>query len=261
MRPYAGLLAAALALTAVGCATANRSFSGELKYKRTAEGNIKAGEEEFKRGNYADAEKFFDYTKNRFPFSPLAATGELRAADSKFEQERYLEAADAYQRFAKLHPNNEAVDRAVFRAGFCLYKQGPTDFLVFPPSYELDLHQVRAAVTQLEEFVKAYPSSQYLPEAKKILADGKDELAENDWYAANFYARRRRWAGVAGRLETLIKDYPGTRHETEAMMKLAETYLEMKERFRAQQTLQKLIAEHPADSRRVEAEKLLASIR
>jgi FimV-like protein len=66
---------------------------------------------------------------------------------------------------------------------------------------------------------------------------------------------------VAGRLETLIKDYPGTRHETEAMMKLAETYLEMKERFRAQQTLQKLIAEHPADSRRVEAEKLLASIR
>ena len=61
--------------------------------------------------------------------------------------------------------------------------------------------------------------------------------------------------------QALVKEYPGTPREPEALMGLAQAYLKMNERFRAQQALQQLIVRYPKDPRRAEAEKLLASLR
>ncbi len=55
--------------------------------------------------------------------------------------------------------------------------------------------------------------------------------------------------------------YPGSPHESEALMKLAHAYIAMNEKFRARTALQKLIVKHPDDHRRAEAEKLRASLR
>ena len=76
-----------------------------------------------------------------------------------------------------------------------------------------------------------------------------------------FYRRRDRWPGVAARLEALLKDYPGYPREPEALYDLAEAYLKLGERFRAQQALQQLIVRYPSDPQRPRAEKLLASLR
>jgi outer membrane protein assembly factor BamD len=63
------------------------------------------------------------------------------------------------------------------------------------------------------------------------------------------------------RLEHLVREYPDSPREGEALLRLAEAYLKMDERFRAQQALQQLIVKHPQDPHRAAAEKLLASIR
>ena len=44
-------------------------------------------------------------------------------------------------------------------------------------------------------------------------------------------------------------------------MRLAEAYVKLDERFRAQQALQQLIVKHSGSPRRAEAEKLLAQLR
>ena len=100
-----------------------------------------------------------------------------------------------------------------------------------------------------------------MPEPEKELAQVHGRLAEHEWYAAGFYASREKWAGAAGRLETLLKQYPGSPREVDALFKLAEAYEKMGERFRAQQALQKLLATHPDDPRRPEAERRLAALR
>ena len=247
--------------TFAGCAGSRVTWGGEPKYALTAAENLRIGEEELKSKDYELAAKFFERTKNRFPFSKEAVIAELRIGDAKFGQSLYVEAAAAYASFVKLHPNHEAVDYAQFRIGLSHYKDAPTDFFLFPASYELDLRQIRAAVEELEEFVKARPESKHVAEAKATIAEAKARLADHDWYVAKFYAKRNHWAGAASRLEGLIKDYPGSPRETEAMLELARAYLEMNERHQAQQTLQRLIAKYPNDERRAEAEKLLASIR
>jgi len=254
------LALAALLVLAPACSS-TRTFSGDLIFGKSAEEDFNNGQQEFKNKNWLEASKFLERVRTKYPFSRFAAVAELRLADAKFEQEHFVEAAEAYAQFVKLHPTHEEVDYAAFRVGLSRWKDGPSEFILFPPSYEKDLTQVRDAVKALDEFVAKYPESKHRPEAEKLLAEARGRLAEHEWYAAEFYAKRDHWPAVAGRLETLVRDYPGSGREPAALLRLAQVYLRLDDRFRAQQALQRLIVKHPEDPRRSEAEKLLASLR
>ena len=250
-----------LTLAVGGCAGSRISITGDVKYGKSAEEDYNSGMEELKSRNFPEATKFFEHVRTKYPFSKFAALSELRLADVKLDQDRFIEAAEAYQQFVRLHPTHEQADYAGFRVALAHWKDAPSDFFLFPPSYEKDEQQVRDAAKTVDDFLKKFPESKYRPEAEKLAAAAKSRLAEHEWYVAEFYASRKHWAGAAGRLETLVKDYPGSRREPEALLQLAEAYLKLDEKFRAQQALQQLIVKHPQDPRRGQAEKLLASLR
>jgi outer membrane protein assembly factor BamD len=254
-------LAAVVLLSLAACGSSRVSITGEMKYGATAEENYQAGLEEAEAERWEEAGKLFEYVKSKYPFSRQAALADLQLADLKFRQELFTEAAAAYQAFGQLHPNHEQADYARFRAGLSLFRDAPGDIALFPPPHEKDQRALREAVKSLEEFVAAWPKSKHVPEAEKVMAEAKGRLAEHEWYAANFYRSREKWAGAAGRLETLLKQYPGTAREVDAFFLLADVYARAGERFRAQQALQRLLATHPDDPRRPEAERLLAGLR
>jgi outer membrane protein assembly factor BamD len=250
-----------LAGLAAGCGSSRVSITGEIRYGTTAEENFAAGNEEAEAERFDEASKLYEYVKTKFPFSKQAPLAELRLADLKFRQENFAEAATAYQSFCTLHPTHEQVDYAKFRVGLAQFRDAPSDFVLFPPPHEKDQRQLREAAKSLDAFLAAYPKSTHVTEAQGIRAQVAGRLAEHEWYAADFYASRGKWGGAAGRLETLIAQYPGSPREVEAYFKLADAYQRMGERFRAQQTLQKLIAHHPEDARRAEAERLLDGLK
>ncbi len=254
-------LALAAAALVAGCATQHTTITGELKYGKTAEENYNFGVDELKAKNDLEAVKFFEYVRLKYPFSRFATLAELRLADSKFGQDRFLEAAEAYGQFAQLHPTHDEVDYAEYRAAVAHMKQAPGDFWLFPAAYEKDQREVEKAVDLLDNFVGTRTKSKYHEEAQKLLAEARGRLAAHDWYVAEFYWKRERWAGAAQRYEMLVEKFPGSPREPEALLKLAEAALKMDEKHRARTALQKLIVKHPQDPRRPEAEKLLASIR
>ncbi len=249
--------AASLLLALAACAHGGL----DSKFGKTAEEDYKGGLEALRVHTYPEASRLFEHVHTKYPFSQYAALSELRLADVKYDQDHNIEAADAYQQFVKLHPNHEQADYASYRAGLSYWKDGPSDFFLFPAAFEKDQAQVRDAAKALAVFVQKYPGSKYRPEADKVLALAQARLVDHEWYAAEFYAKRGHWPGAAGRLETIVKDYPGSPREAAALYQLAETYLRLDEKFRAQQALQQLIAKHPQDPRRPQAEKLLASLR
>jgi outer membrane protein assembly factor BamD len=258
-RTAAALLVAALAALA-GCSK-HVSFSGEVKLKPNAEENYQAGVELMKDESWPEAIKFFEYVRTKFPFSKYAALADLRLADAKYDQQHFAEAADAYAQFVQLHPTHDEVDYAEFRIGESYFKDAPSEFALFPPAAEKDLKQVRKASEALHKFVDKHPKSKHVPDARKLLAEADGRLAAHEWYVAEYYYKREKWAGAAGRYEGLVAAYPGSKYEVEALLKLARSCAAMDEKFRARTALQKLIATHPQDPRRAEAEKLLASLR
>ncbi len=261
MRRTAALVTALAALAGAGCAGRHVSFSGELRYGKSAEENYQAGLDLLKDKSYPEAEKFFDYVKTKYPFSKFAPLAELRIADAKFAQDHFPEAIEAYKQFVQLHPNHEEVDYAEFRQGLAHFEDAPSQFFMFPPAYEKDQRQLKQASEAFTKFLEKYPKSKYAPDAKKDLEIANTRLAEHEWYVAEFYYKRKRWAGAAGRYETLVERYPGSKHEVEALLKLADAAVAMDEKYRARTALQKLIVKHPQDRRRPEAEKRLAALR
>ena len=259
-RMRARLLALAL-LPLLACSSSRVSLTGEVRYGDTAEEDYKYGLEELDKSNWVEGQKFLEHIRAKYPFSKYAPLAELRLADAKFRQEKFLEAAEAYGAFVKLHPTHEDADYAEFREALSHYREAPTDFMLFPAAHEKDQRQLKTAVEKLRAFLATRPESKHRKEAEALVAEAQGRLAAHEWYVAEFYFKREHWSGAAGRLETLLKDYPGSRYEAEALVKLARAYVGMDEAFRAQQTLQRYLAKYPGDPRRPEAEALLAGLR
>jgi outer membrane protein assembly factor BamD len=253
-------LAAALLLALAACSK-HVTFGGDVKLRPTAEENYQAGVELLKDESWPEAQKFFEYVRTKYPFTKYAALSDLRIADAKFGQRLYNEAADAYAQFIQLHPNHDEVDYAEFRIGEAYWKDAPSEFALFPPAHEKDQRQVKKAADALRKFVEKYPASKHLARGQQLLAEAEGRLAAHEWYVAEYYFKHRRWAGAAGRYETLVERFPGSKHESEALLKLARAYVAIDEKHRARTALQKLIVKHPQDARRPEAERLLASLR
>lgn len=256
MRRAAPWLALLSALAACGGSAATVAAE-----RRPAEDDYNTAVAELGEKNFAEAQKLFERVKTKYPYSKYAALAELRLGDLRFKEEKYAEAAELYAQFVKMHPSHEEVDTAAFRVGLARHQEMPGDFFLFPPSHERDMSSAEGALKAFEEFLRKYPNSKHAEEARKRLDEVKGRFADREWYVAGFYRKRERWPGVAARLERLVKEYPGSAREPEALLGLAEAYLKLNERFRAQQALQQLIVRHPKDPRRAEAEKLLASLR
>ena len=258
LRPLA-LAAVLLSLSA--CGGKHVSLLGETKLGKTAEEDYEAGMDLLKDKAFPEAEKFFRNVKTKYPFSTYAALSDLRIADLKYAQKAWVEAADAYDEFVRLHPTHEEVDYAEFRRALSHYEDAPGDFVLFPHAFEKDQRQVVQAVEAFRQFLEKYPNSKYAPDAKKLLDVANGRLADHEWYVAEFYYKRRKWAGAAGRYQTIVDKFPGSKHELEALLKLADCYIRLDEKHRARTALQKFIVSHPQDPRRVSAEEQLAKLR
>ncbi len=251
----------AVLLPLLACASGRVSFTGEIRYAKTPEENYDAGLDELKHENWVEAGKFLEHVRTKYPFSRFAALAELAQADSRFLQSRFPEAAEAYAAFVTAHPTHEQADYAAFRAALSRFSDAPTDFIFFPPAIEKDQKALRAAADLLTAFLKERPNAKQALEAKKLLGEAQAKLAGHELYVAEFYWKRERWAGAAMRYEGLVRDYPGTPQEPEALLRMGQAYARLEEKFRSQQALQKLIARYPQDKRRGDAEKLLEQLR
>ncbi|HVP68282.1 MAG TPA: outer membrane protein assembly factor BamD [Anaeromyxobacteraceae bacterium] len=252
---------AALALLAAALLSACAKKAPAVKYESPAEEDYAAGVRMLEGHDFMDAQKVLERVRTKYPYSKYAALAELRLADLKYEQQKYIEAAEAYGMFAKLHPTNPEVDYATFRMAESRWNEAPTEFFVFPPVYERDLGQVIQANDAITQFLTKFPDSKYVPKAKELQQKAMGILVSRDWYVYEFYRKREKWQGAAYRLERILKDYPGNPREPEALYELANMYARLDERYRAQQALQQLLVRFPKSSYQKSAEKMLAALR
>ncbi|RMG12456.1 MAG: outer membrane protein assembly factor BamD, partial [Deltaproteobacteria bacterium] len=182
------------------------------------------GLEALRGGEYQLAIGRFEALRTRHPYSRYAPLAELRIADALFGQGSFLEAAERYRTFVKLRPTHPEADYAAYREALSLYREAPSDFFLFPPSYEKDLEPIRELTGVLERFLRTYPDSRYAPEARELLAKARRRLALHELYVADFYRRRGHWRGAAGRLETVLRDFSGLGFDARARVELAEAY-------------------------------------
>jgi outer membrane protein assembly factor BamD len=239
-------------VAALGCSdSATGFFRSTPNFYKTAQENYEAGIKELKNGNFLTARQFFSHIKSRFGFSKWATLAELGIADCSLGQEKYTEAIDDYKQFIRSHPTHERTQDgyAAFKIGEAYHKQIPSDWFLAPPSYEKDQGPVNDALRELAAFVDQYPESPYAPPARKLLGDAVRRLADHELYVASFYLNRNKPHAAIGRLEYVLREYPGAQREPEALLLLGKTYLQMEKPSEARKVFEKLATDHPNDYR------------
>jgi outer membrane protein assembly factor BamD len=249
-RPFATsiVLVAALSCAAglgAGCAGSDEETK-PITYSLTAKQNYEKGLAELKDDNFPEAQKYFQFVKQKYPFSKYAVLAELGIADTQFARGNYNEAIDSYKSFVRLHPTHEKVEDGyvAFRICESYFKDMPDDVWILPPSYEKDQSAVVDAQREIEDFRKKHAGSPYMPKADELRKEVMKRLVDHEVYVARFYLKSDHPKAAAMRLEGAIRRYPGSGREPELLFSLGETYLHMGDPRRAMETFERVINEH-----------------
>jgi outer membrane protein assembly factor BamD len=238
-----------------GCATSEEAGK-PITYSLTAKQNYEKGMAELKDENFPEAQKYFQFVKQKYPFSKYAVLAELALADAQFARGNYTEAIDSYKSFTRLHPTHEKVENGyvAFRIGESYFKDMPEDIWLLPPSYEKDQSAVADALRELSDFARKFPDSKYLKQADELRRQVLQRLVDHEVYVARFYLRTEHPKAAALRLEGALRRYPGSGREPALLFALGETYLQMADPLRAKETFQRIVSEYAAaqDARRAE---------
>jgi outer membrane protein assembly factor BamD len=252
-----GRLLSLVSLVALVAACGTVSSGGPTPtYATAAATNMRLGNEALADKQYALAERYFEYVKTKYPFIDASREAELRLADVSYERELWTEARDRYTVFVKLHPSYFRVDYAAFRAAMTWYRDMPSAFFLLPPDSEREQTNVRGAFDGLTAFVKTYPSSIYVEEAKKNVEVARKRLAAHEMYVADFYEKRGHLAGAVGRLETLVNKYPG-QDEASILFRLHDLYLKLSDPVHARDALERIVTRLPGTPAAARAQSML----
>lgn len=262
--PKISMLVAAAAPVLMGLACATADDAGKpVTYSLTAKQNYDKGLVELKDENFIEAIKFFNFVKQKFPFSKYAVLAELALADTQFARGNHQEAIDSYKTFLRLHPTHEKVEDGYVAFKICdaYVQEMPEDWFLVPPAYEKDQSPVRDALRELNDFVEKYADSKYLADAQKYRREVMRRLVEHEVYVARFYLDRSQPKAAILRLEGAIRRFPDSGREGELLLTLGQTHLQMGNPQTAKQTFGRVVKEYGTPQQAKRAELYLDFIR
>lgn len=177
----------------------------EILPQQLAEEGMEAMREE----RYDLAARKFQDLQDRYPYSRYAILAELKRADALFLKNKYIEAAEAYNEFERLHPKNEAVPYVIFQMGMCYFKKMPT--------HDRDQSQTIKAIQTFVRLRHTFPESKWAAMAGARLTEAQKNLAGHEFYVGAFYFQQKSYTAALGRFTSLIKNYPDTGYHARAM--------------------------------------------
>jgi outer membrane protein assembly factor BamD len=249
---FGSLCVAMAALLFAGCSinTGNGSpppatIGKRVTYADAARHAYVQGLERFYDDNCLEAEPLMRNVRRQYPYSRFAALADLRVADCNFKDEKFPEAIEAYNQFVRYRPSHPEVPYARFMAARANFAQVPSEWLLSPPAYERDLHYADESLRLLRRMVLDFPDDPLVPRAQRLAEEATDLLAAHELYVARFYLDREFPRAAAGRLNTLLRSFPGTGHDPEALFMLGESYQLMRDPRGAKQAWERLITRYP----------------
>lgn len=241
--PMKKVLAILLVALFAGCAAKDGPFDAGAKFAEA--------EKYMRKDDFEKARKAYQEIQEKAPDKSYDADIMLRIADTYFGEEKYDEALVEYQAFLNFHPVHRNAAYAQFQIAMCSFKQLPT--------IDRDPVIVRTALREFEKLIQKYPDSLYADRASRNIATCREHLSQYELYVAKFYYKKGSYQAALGRLENMLKDYPDSLAEKDALYHAGLAYREIGDRSRATAVLDRLAKKYP--SMQEKAESVIRSLK
>jgi len=166
-----------------------------------------------------DAAKKFEEVDRQHPYSDWARKALIMTAFAYYQAGEYDDSITAARRYVMLHPGSQDAAYAQFLIGSSYYDR--------IPDISRDQDRTEKAVSELEEVVRKYPTTEYAVSAKRKIDVARDQLAGKEVDVGRWYMNRRDFTGAINRFKVVVTRYQTTRHVEEALMRLTEAYLSL----------------------------------
>lgn len=233
-----------------GCA----SDQTELKENQpfNAEDSFKKANDLIEKKDYEEARKILEEVRTRDSSQQYAVLARLRIADTYFENESYEEAAGEYEAFLGADPYNKYASYAQYKLALSFFKQVKT--------IDISYSTLQRALMEFEKLQRNYPRNPYMEITENRIKGCRQMLGEYEFYVGDFYFKKGAYNAAAQRFNALLKDYPGSMQEPEALYYLGLSYINTGQHGLALSTMKTLIGKFPSLEISSEAQKRLSSI-
>ena len=178
---------------------------------------------------FESAIKKLETLEARYPFSNYAKQAQLDVAYAYYKFDEPDSCISAVDRFRRLHPRSSHIDYAIYLKGLANFYRGTGIFEVaFPRNFaEHDQKNLKQAMKDFTTLVKRYPDSIYAPDAYLRMIFLRNEMAEAEIIAADYYMLREAWISAINRAQNVIRFYQTSPARDRALDIMIDAYTKL----------------------------------
>lgn len=187
--------------------------------------------------DWNDAARALETFIFQYPTHPRYQEVRFRLGEVYAGRGEHLSAASEFSRLADDFPAGEFGDDARFRV--C------QEYSLISPKPQLDQEYTRTAIVHCESLLGYYPDSEYAPQARELLIELNNKLADKLYLTGRNYQRQGFYDSAIIYFNDVLATYPGSAAAPRALFGLYEAYTSIGYREDAEAARDRLVNDYP----------------
>jgi outer membrane protein assembly factor BamD len=213
----------------------------KLQKSGTDDQKYKGAVQYYKKSDWYRAGLLFEELIPTLKGSTESEMAQFYYAYTQYHQQQYLLSATLFKKFYETFARSDYAQEAMYMYAFSLYKD--------TPAFNLDQSNTLTATSALQDFVNAYPESQYKDECTRMILDLRKKLERKAYEKAKLYYKTSGF-NIASYKSSVIsidnfqKEFPDSEYNEElaflkvdAEFSLAQNSLETKQKERYEEAM------------------------
>lgn len=226
LRKIAVSAALAIALALTGCGSDSDSGNKDKVPDLSAAALYSTAKSAMASSDFSKAKDYLEALDTRYPFGEYTDQVQLDLIYVYYKTRSTDLAAAAVERYQRINPTSIYSDYVAYMKGLvAMQKRGN----LFQEFMHLDRSQKDPtsyydAIKTFSDFIKTYPNSPYVHDARQRIIYMKDQLAEREYMIAKYYFDRGAYLSSARHCQSILYSYRDTQYIDEAMDLMAKDY-------------------------------------
>ena len=182
----------------------------------TVEVAVKKANKLFQDERYGQAAEAYEVVVSIARGTDIGKEAQFMLARSYYKNEQYLIAASEFERYRNLYPRDPKRQEADFLNALCHYH--------LSPRYKLDQTYTKKAIELFNLYISRYPDADRVMDADGYILELRNKLARKAYNAADLYMRMRSYRAAAIYYGVTIDEYPESEWGQKALAEQIYTY-------------------------------------
>lgn len=196
----------------------NKTYEKAMKSKEP-EFILNAANELYAQEKWPYAIELYQKVSSAYAGTPEAEQIAFNSAYANFNDRNYVLSGKQFKNYYLANGRSEKAEEALFMSAFSYYKGSP--------KYNLDQTNTHEAITELQGFINAYPTSARVKEANGYINELQQKLEKKAFEIAKSYHKTLKYKAATVSFANFLDDFPDSDLREEAYMYLLRSRAEL----------------------------------